>query len=82
MRPSLQEAAAEFVSRGHRAGLIRSALESDDGIEFHDADRAAGYLDLDTFDYHWARLNEKPGYSEHKYGTEYPRGMGQGELAY
>jgi len=36
--------------------LIQSGLRSEDDGTFHEASQAAQYLDLDTFDFHWARL--------------------------
>lgn len=60
MRASVRESAEGFVSQAHWASLVRKALESEDPRAFCDADRAARYLGLDTFEHHWARLVEKP----------------------
>ena len=60
MRESITDTCREFVSQQHWTALVKEALKSEDPQVLYDADRAASYLGMDTFDIHWARLNEKP----------------------
>jgi hypothetical protein len=59
----VEQTAAALSAHDLWLPLIQSGLRSEDEAEFHDASRSAQYLDLDTFDFHWARLirNTKDG---------------------
>ena len=39
---------------------ILAGLRSDDEIEFHNADRAAAVVQIETWPFHWDRLNKQP----------------------
>jgi hypothetical protein len=60
---NIERIAAALTERESWLPVIQSGLRSEDERVFHDASRAAQYLDLDTFDFHWARLirNTKDG---------------------
>jgi hypothetical protein len=51
----------DAVSRNNQwTELTLSELKSDDDRTFHRASRAAEYLGIDTFTFHWARLKSRP----------------------
>jgi len=59
-RKSVRELCDKVLQTKQWRELVLSELKSEDDRVFHHASRAAGYLGLDTFGLHWARLKSHP----------------------
>jgi hypothetical protein len=59
-RASLQRRCRSILDREESRNLIRAALQSTNEATFNDANEAANVLGIDTWCYHWDRLQKKP----------------------
>lgn len=62
LRAKLREQCMKVKSLDHWPALIRDALESKERVVFHEADRAARLLGIDTWDEHFVRLQAGDDY--------------------
>lgn len=59
-RQAISRSSEEIIGRPRWLTLTRELLTSADDAVFDEANRAAKLLGIDTWDYHWARLQEQP----------------------
>jgi hypothetical protein len=59
-RTALEATCTEIIRRPDWVEKVHNALNSQDELVFHEGDQSAKFLDIDTWDHHWRRLQEKP----------------------
>jgi hypothetical protein len=60
LRQQLREQCDEILNRSQWRSIVQRELDSSDEQAFHYACKAAELIGIDTWPYHWRRINEKP----------------------
>jgi len=60
---------SQIIDQPRWPSQVQSALMSSDDLLFQDGDRAAEILGIDTWEFHWQRLQAAPHESAHWYGV-------------